>query len=308
MCEQGNLSPFYKKDDREHNTNMDNDLRNISIDGAPKIGEGAHGEVYRIDGDTIVKVYRPSVSLDAIRREKKLAKWAFVKRLPTAISFDIVRVGDRYGVVYEMLNARSASDYVRESEENLEDFIQKSVELMNRIHSIEVTPGELPDMKKQSLEWTEKCRHYMPSDICDRIRDLTEEIPDSHTLLHADFHLKNIMVSGSSLMLIDMDTLCVGDPIFELATICNSYREFPSIAPEAAMFLGLDVDTAYKIWDRTLEVYMGDADSRAIQDTANKARVLGCVRIIDYMERHKDSPEREQCINTCVRDISDILS
>ena len=222
MCEQGNLSPFYKKDDREHNTNMDNDLRNISIDGAPKIGEGAHGEVYRIDGDTIVKVYRPSVSLDAIRREKKLAKWAFVKRLPTAISFDIVRVGDRYGVVYEMLNARSASDYVRESEENLEDFIQKSVELMNRIHSIEVTPGELPDMKKQSLEWTEKCRQYLPSDICDRIKALTEEIPDSHTLLHADFHLKNIMVSGSSLMLIDMDTLCVGDPIFELATICNS--------------------------------------------------------------------------------------
>ena len=260
---------------------MDSDLRNISIDGAPKIGEGAHGEVYRIDGDTIVKVYRPSVSLDAIRREKKLAKWAFVKRLPTAISFDIVRVGDRYGVVYEMLNARSASDYVRESEENLEDFIQKSVELMNRIHSIEVTPGELPDMKKQSLEWTEKCRQYLPSDICDRIKALTEEIPDSHTLLHADFHLKNIMVSGSSLMLIDMDTLCVGDPIFELATICNSYREFPSIAPEAAMFLGLDVETAYKIWDRTLEVYMGDADSGVINDTANKARVLGCVRIID---------------------------
>lgn len=287
---------------------MDNDLRNISIDGAPKVGEGAHGEVYRIDGDTIVKVYRPSVSLDAIRREKKLAKWAFVKRLPTAISFDIVRVGDRYGVVYKMLNARSASDYVRESEENLEDFIQKSVELMNRIHSIEVMPGELPDMKKQSLEWTEKCRQYMPSDICDRIKALTEEIPDSHTLLHADFHLKNIMVSGSSLMLIDMDTLCVGDPIFELATICNSYREFPSIAPEAAMFLGLDVETAYKIWDRTLEVYMGDADSGVINDTANKARVLGCVRIIDYMERHKDSPEREICINTCVRDISDILS
>ena len=53
---------------------MDNDLRNISIDGAPKIGEGAHGEVYRIDGDTIVKVDRPSVDLDAIRREKKHAK------------------------------------------------------------------------------------------------------------------------------------------------------------------------------------------------------------------------------------------
>ena len=28
-------------------------LREISIDGAPKIGEGAHGEVFRIADDTI---------------------------------------------------------------------------------------------------------------------------------------------------------------------------------------------------------------------------------------------------------------
>ena len=28
MCEQGNLSPFYKKGDGGHNTDMDSDLRN----------------------------------------------------------------------------------------------------------------------------------------------------------------------------------------------------------------------------------------------------------------------------------------
>ncbi|SEA65537.1 hypothetical protein SAMN05216349_1218 [Oribacterium sp. KHPX15] len=97
-------------------------LRQINIDGAPKIGEGAHGEVYRIAEDTIVKVYRPFVLMEDIRKEKELARWAFVKGVPTAISYDIVRVGDSYGVVYELLDACSAADYVNESPENLEDF------------------------------------------------------------------------------------------------------------------------------------------------------------------------------------------
>ena len=282
--------------------------REISIDGALKIGEGAHGEVYRIAEDTIVKVYRPGVTMETIRREKELSRWAFIHGVPTAISFDIVNVGDRYGVVYELLNACSASDYVRESPANLEDFVKKSVDLMNRIHAIEVSPGELPDMKEQTLGWIENSRHHLSSDISDRLTALLSGVPDSHTLLHADFHLKNIMVSGGELMLIDMDTLCIGDPIFELATIHNSYREFPSIAPEAAMFLGIDVDTAYRIWDRTLELYMGDTDHADVLDTARKAQIFGCIRIMDFVDRHKEMPDREKCLKTCTADITELMT
>ncbi len=283
-------------------------LREISIDGAPKIGEGAHGEVFRIADDTIAKVYRPGVSMETIRREKELARWAFIHGVPTAISFDIVRVGEQYGVVYELLNARSASDYVRESPANLDDFVKKSVDLMNMIHSIEVMPGELPDMKEQTFGWIENSRDHLSSDICDRLETLLSGVADSHTLLHAVFHLKNIMVSDGGLMLIDMDTLCIGDPIFELATIHNSYREFPSIAPEAAMFLGIDVDTAFRIWDRTLELYMGDADNMDVLDTARKAQIFGCIRIIDFVDRHREMPDREKCLKTCIADITRLIT
>ena len=281
-------------------------LRQINIDGAPKIGEGAHGEVYRIAEDTIVKVYRPFVLMEDIRKEKELARWAFVKGVPTAISYDIVRVGDSYGVVYELLDACSAADYVNESPENLEDFVKKSVDLMHQIHSIEVAPGELPDMKEKTYGWIEKCRQYMPSKVCDRVKELLDRVPDSHTLLHADFHLKNIMVSKGELMLIDMDTMSAGDPVFELATICNSYMEFPSISPEAAYFLGIDVATANCIWNRTLEIYMEGSDPATVKETAERARIFGCIRILDYIDRHKDAPDREKCIKTCIRDIEEL--
>ena len=70
-------------------------MRELSIDGAEKIGEGVTAEVYRIGEEEIVKVYRPNITMEAIEREKALSRWALVQGLPTAISFDVVRGGDR---------------------------------------------------------------------------------------------------------------------------------------------------------------------------------------------------------------------
>ena len=282
-------------------------MREISIDGAPKIGEGAHGEVFQMDEDTIVKVYRPRVSMEEIKKEKELARWAFVKDIPTAISYDIVRVGERYGVVYEMLNARSASDYIKESKADFDEFIIKSVELLKKIHSVEVSEGELPDMKQRHISWAEECRPFLSDKQYVRLTELIDAVPDRHTLLHADYHLKNIMITGGELMLIDMDTLCFGDPLFELATIYNSYKEFPSIAPEAAMFLGIDVDTASEIWERTLDAYLGENSSSERDEITEKARILGCVRIIDYSIRHMNSKDGKLCLDVCTGDLSDLL-
>ena len=61
------------------------------------LGEGANGKVYRYDSDTIVKVYKDSVSLEDIKRERELARTAFILGIPTAIPYDrqedSIRVG-----------------------------------------------------------------------------------------------------------------------------------------------------------------------------------------------------------------------
>lgn len=290
--------------------------REISIEGCPEIGRGAHGVVYRIAPDTIVKVFYPGETKEEIRRELDLARWAFVRGVPTAIPHDIVRVGDQYGSVFELLNARSAADYVKESPENLKDFILRSVSLMKQIHAIHVEPGELPDMKQQMLEWIGSVRRLskdgpggsLPEEICDRLETMIRETPDSRTLLHADLHLKNIMICGDELMLIDMDTLCAGDPIFDLATICNSYLEFPSIDPAAAAFLGIDVETSYKIFDGTMEHYLSETGPAERGETIRKARIFGCVRIVDYITRHQELPAREQIVERCLQDIMELMT
>ena len=67
-------------------------MRKLSINGCPLIGAGGVGKVYRLDGDTIIKVFRKGTTMDEVRREITLSKEAFVLGMPTAISFDVVTV------------------------------------------------------------------------------------------------------------------------------------------------------------------------------------------------------------------------
>ena len=87
----------------------------ISVEGLPVIGRGASGTVYRIDKEKIVKVYQPDASLEDIKRERDLAQKAFFKGFLTAITFNVVRCGDCYGVVFELLDAKSLSETIVEN-------------------------------------------------------------------------------------------------------------------------------------------------------------------------------------------------
>ena len=245
--------------------------------------------------------------MDSIRKERELARWAFVRGIPTAIPFNIVRVGNRYGIVFEHLEAISSADYIRTSPEHFESFLKRSVGLMKQIHAIAAKPGELPDMKQQTVNWLPKVQKFLPENLYSGLVDIVNAIPETNTVIHADFHMNNILICGDELMLIDMDTLCTGDPIFELATVFVSYRQFPSIEPKAAYMFGIDVETAAKICDRIFELYLDEANGETLHDVKIKAQLLGCVRIIDFMDRHTELPDREKCTDRCVQDITKIL-
>ncbi len=98
-------------------------------------------------------------------------------------------------------------------------------------------------------------------------------------------------------MLIDMDTLCFGDPIFDLATIANSYWIFPQMAAEAAtVHLGISVESAYHIWKRTLSLYYDGMSAGELAVIERKARILGLLRIIDFAQRSAVAQHRDLLI------------
>ena len=127
--------------------------RHLSIDGCEMIGRGANGAVYRYDAETIVKVYFNPDALPEIQRERELARKALVLGINTAIPYDIVRVGESYGTVMELLEATSLSKMIKNDPEHLELPLKYYVDMLKQIHSTEVKPGDVPNMKQTALEW-----------------------------------------------------------------------------------------------------------------------------------------------------------
>lgn len=262
--------------------------RKLSVDGCEVIGEGANGIVYRTDPDTIVKVYKNPDSLDEIHNERELARKAFVMGIPTAIPYDVVQVGDLYGSVFELLNAKSFAKLINEGAP-VEELAKQSVDILKTIHSTMLKPGELPDKKQEALKWANYTAKQVPAEIGEKILKLFNDIPDTNNMLHGDFHIKNIMQQNGENLLIDMDTLSMGHPIFELAAIYAAYVGFSCIDKlNAQEFLGIKQEYCTQFWKDTLRFYFIDRDEEYLRQVEKMAEVICYTRLLRWFMTKKD--------------------
>ena len=283
--------------------------RRLSVEGCEVIGRGANGEVYRLDPDTIIKVYRNPDSLPDIHRERELAHRAFVLGIPTAIPYDVVKVGQGYGSVFELLNARSLAKLIIAEPDKLDQYVEMYVDLLKKIHATAVQPGDMPDMKTVALGWAAFLRDHLPAEDSEKLTRLIQAVPEDHHMLHGDYHVKNVMVQNGEVLLIDMDTLCMGHPVFEFASIFLAYLGFGELDhSETERFLGLDYDTCRTIWEKTLRLYFGTDDQARLDEIAGKAQVVGYARLLRRtIRRRSDTAEGQAIIANCKAKLSELL-
>ena len=181
----------------------------MSVDGCEFIAKGANGAVYRYDDETILKTYFAKDALPEIKQERENARRAFVLGINTAIPYGIVRVGDGYGTVTELLNAVSVTKLIRNSPDDLTEAVKYYIDMLKSIHAIKVEDGEVPDMKETALNWADFVSSHIPEEQGSKLRALIEAVPKQNTLMHGDYHTNNIMVQNGEPLLIDMDTLCM---------------------------------------------------------------------------------------------------
>ena len=255
--------------------------RVVSVEGAEEIGRGANGTIYRIDKDNVVKVYNNPEALEDIQHEREVAKLALILGIPTAISYDVVKVGDSYGSVFELLNARSFAKILAREPEKLDWCVDEFVKMLKLIHSTVVPAGKLPDMKKTALKWAAFLREYLPEEAGNKLFSLVEAIPHDDHMLHGDYHTKNLELQNDEVLLIDMDTLAVGHPIFELASMYNSFVGYSESDHEIILkFQGFDWETGMSFWRKSLAAYLGTNCPTKLKEVENKSRVLGYTRMI----------------------------
>ena len=203
-------------------------LREVSVEGCELIGQGGNGMVYRLDDDTIVKVYKPWMSLDAIQQERDFARTAFVNGVPSVIAYDVVRVGDCLGVVFELIRSDTLGHVMRDDPENLEEYVDKYVALAKQLHSTHVPEGSFMGIQDVWRSRIPVLTQWCTPEEIDIITDIVDSIPSADTVVHNDLHPGNIMIQDGELLLIDMPELTTGRPIFDLVSVYRDMISGPS--------------------------------------------------------------------------------
>ena len=274
--------------------------KRMSVEGCEFIAKGANGAVYRYDAETIVKTYFAKDALPEIKQERENARRAFVLGINTAIPYGIVRVGDGYGTVTELLNATSVTKLIRNNPEDMSEAAKYYIDMLKNIHSTEVEDGEVPDMKETALAWADFVADHIPEAQGKKLRALIEAVPKRNTLMHGDYHTNNIMVQNGEPLLIDMDTLCMGHPVFELGSMFNAFVGYSELNHQNMMdFFGYSFETAGKFWNIALRMYLGTEDEAVCQSVAEKAMIIGYTRMLRRAVRRPNEADSPAKIARC---------
>ena len=272
----------------------------MSVEGCEFIAKGANGAVYRYDDETIVKTYFAKDALPEIKQERENARRAFVLGINTAIPYGIVRVGDGYGTVTELLNATSVTKLIRQNPDDMTEAVKYYVDMLKSIHAVEVEDGEVPDMKEIALDWARFVTAHIPEKQGRKLISLIEAVPKQNTLMHGDYHTNNVMVQNGEPLLIDMDTLCMGHPVFELGSMFNAFLGFSELNHEDIMrFMGYNRETSERFWNMSLRLYLGTEDEAVCQSVAEKAMIIGYTRMLRRALRRPDEAESPAKIARC---------
>ena len=230
--------------------------RRISLDGCEIIGKGACGECYRIDDETIIKLYYGDADLAWIEHEKALAKKAFVMGIPTAISYDIVEANGRRGVVYELIKSKTLAELIRADRSRLDDYVRMYADICKKVGSVHTKDPLLPSFKEANradianitgvTDEERACLH--------RFLDL---VPDGDSCIHGDLNINNIMVQDGECCLIDMGELSVGIPMFDISRILFS-MVYANTAPGTFnSFYKMPSEEVDEIYRRFFRAYFG---------------------------------------------------
>ena len=272
----------------------------MSVEGCEFIAKGANGAVYRYDDETILKTYFAKDALPEIKQERENARRAFVLGINTAIPYGIVRVGDGYGTVTELLNAVSVTKLIRNNPDDLSEAVKYYVDMLKSIHATEVEDGDLPDMKEIALDWARFVSAHIPEDQGKKLITLIEAVPKQNTLMHGDYHTNNIMVQNGEPLLIDMDMLCMGHPVFELGSMFNAFVGYSELDHQNMVdFFGYSFETAGKFWNMALKMYLGTEDEAVCQSVAEKAMVIGYTRMLRRASRRPNEADSPAKITRC---------
>ena len=238
-------------------------MKDFSIEGLQKIGQGLTASVYRINEEQIIKVYVPEYGLDRILKEKDVTRQSFISGVPTMMTFGTVCVGDSYGTIFEAFNYETLQECYQKQHANRDSLVDEYVDFVKQISAVQVN-DELRDMLPSMLERLKnvfnKERYRLSDEESQIYEELISRIEHTDTFVHGDCHMGNLMYGPhQKLYAIDLGVCGYGSKLFVLCSIALSYSVGAKSLPGEQLYevTGLSREECKELWHSFLCKYYG---------------------------------------------------
>ncbi len=256
-------------------------LRQIQIEGLEEIGRGFSGQVYRLGKDELIKVFTKDWTFEMAEKERDTSRELFVLGIETAIAYDIVKVGERFGVVYEMIKADSLSNVFTRSaadEQKVRELAGGYAEFVKKMHQVTIHSG-FESMKQQMIQEVASTGYISEEHKQTLMKEL-EQIPETDTFVHGDFHPGNVMYKEGQFILIDLGTAAIGAPALDLAWIYILIMKYNSLEGGPR---NKSTGLGKLVWNTFIRTYYGTEDEDRIAALERALTVLGVVRQTSFI-------------------------
>lgn len=260
------------------------EYQNIDISTWTQVGEGGNGKTYVHPGhpDILLKVNNPPRCDEAtVKQELDFAQHVYALGIPTPRMFDMVRVGDGYGQLVELIKGKkSLSRICADEPSRIGEMAKLLASLGLRLHAIPCNTDFFPSRKELALKGIDASDFVDDADK-GKLRAFVQGIEDEKTCLHGDFQMGNLIVSADGKPYwIDLGWFSHGSPMFDMGhlfLVCQVYSQFPT----AQDIFHMSQEQLKNFWNLFAEAYTGNKDISAFTALAGKFAPLDvCIRSI----------------------------
>ncbi len=280
--------------------------KEVSIDGCKQLGHGAKGDVYRYDDELVIKVFNHNNTYHDVEQEIDLSRKAFILGIPTAISFGIVSVGDRYGAMFELVESEPVSKCIARAPGQVDAYAKIMADLACLIQSITVDKADgFPKVSLRLHRYIDGGVAVENDELAQRCRQLIDTLPDTDNLVHGDFHTGNVFLQNGEPLLIDMDRVATGYPTAEIADLYYFYVVLGEDDPKTVEdFMGFSYETSKRFFDCFLKYYLGTDDEQIKNDVIEKASLICYIRLLCKLHKKGEPVGRNrQTADRCLEKI-----
>lgn len=221
-----------------------------------KLGEGQDSEVYSLENNKVIKLFRNAKDDKVAIHEMEILKTIGKTGLRVPKVYEYIYSASRPGFIMERVNGESIISIIEKKPYLMLSLSKVFAKSHYEIHKINA-PNEIP-LIKEGLKNCIKSVNCLNDEIIEYTLNLLSELPNENNICHGDYNPSNVILDAGNPVFIDWGGVSKGDPTSDVAhtLLILKNGQFPPNTPFILKFiLGLGRETFANIYFNTYKKY-----------------------------------------------------